>query len=76
MGLTVLSAAVLQDFSNIYNLTNHSINEQLFKKYLDDFKLEKSFSEIFKSTISNLCKFDPRQRMTPNELWKLLDKHE
>ena len=65
VGLTVLSAALLEDFSSLYNLKNYSFDFQKLNQKLDEFKISSKFSDIFKGTIVNLCEPNPEKRLSP-----------
>lgn len=76
IGLTALSAALLEDFTYIYDIKLHTFNEAELKRRLDVFKVHPKYSEVLKAAIVNLCQVNPKNRMNSYELWKLVQPHE
>ena len=76
MGLTMLSAAVTEDLESLYDMKSYSINEEMLKRKLDEMKTKPAYSEVLKSTISNLCKLKVEERMVPEEVWSIVENHE
>ena len=75
IGLTVLSAALLEDFENLYDIKKYSFNHQQFNRKLDEFKVSNKYSDILKGTISNICEVNPEKRVNAEELWAFLQPH-
>lgn len=55
IGLTLLSVATRTDFLNIYNLSNFTINLARINEKLNEFKLNRAYSDILKGVVCNLC---------------------
>lgn len=55
IGLTMLSAASLEDLTYLYDIKLHKFDEGQFNAKLDEFQMNQKYSEILRSTISNLC---------------------
>lgn len=64
IGLTVLSAGVLEDFSNLYDIKLHTFNEDKLQRKLDEWRINEKYSEVLKSTVDNLCEIDPAKRFS------------
>lgn len=75
MGLTVLSAAQLEDFLPYYDLKKHNFDFPRFNGRLDEFKVSNKYSDIFKGIVSNMLEVVPEKRITPQELWGFLQPH-
>ena len=54
----------MTDFHSIYNLNNYTINLGRVHEKLNEFKLNRLYSDILKGVICNLCEFDPVKRIT------------
>ena len=76
IGLTLLSAANLEDYTDLYDIKLHTFNENKFQRSLEQFQINNSYSEILRSTVSNLLERDPAKRMHTDQLWKLVEPYE
>lgn len=76
IGMTMLSAAITEDLENLYDMKSYSLNQEMLKIKLDEMKMKSNYSEVLKSTISNLCKVKVEERMVPEEIWDIVEKHE
>lgn len=76
IGLTILSAATLEDYSSLYETKNNTFDKNGLSSKLDKFKIFSMYSDILKGTVLNLCEFSPDKRLTPQELWEFLCPHE
>ena len=76
IGLTVLSAAMLDDFLRLYNTKQYSFNSQEATSLLNEWRSNTVYSEIFTALVSNLCEFQPEKRLTDTELWNWISKYE
>lgn len=63
IGLTVLSAAMLEDFLTLYDVKSYKFNAVEAGKYLDEWRSNNVYSEIFTAFVSNLCEFQPQKRL-------------
>ena len=75
IGLTVLSAALLEDFSNLYDIKKYSFDHNQLRKKIDDFRVSNKYSDILKGVVTNLCEVTPEKRCTPEEMWAFLQPH-
>lgn len=55
IGLTVLSAAMLEDFLKLYNLKSYRFDSNEATILLNEWKSNTVYSEIFTAVVSNLC---------------------
>lgn len=63
IGLTVLSAAMLEDFLRLYNLKTYRFDTAEATALLDEWRSNTVYSEIFTAVLSNLCQFQPERRL-------------
>jgi serine/threonine protein kinase len=63
IGLTVLSAAMLEDFLRLYNLKGFRFDTAEATNLLNEWKSNTVYSEIFTAVVSNLCQFQPERRI-------------
>lgn len=63
IGLTLLSAANLEDFTDLYDIKLHTFNDNKFQRNLEEFQVNSKYSEVLRSTVSNLLERDPARRM-------------
>lgn len=75
IGETVLSAALLEDFTPYYDLKKYAFDFPRFNAKLDEFKVSNKYSDVFKGIVSNLVEVNPDKRLTPQELWGFLQPH-
>lgn len=75
IGLTVLSAAMLEDFEHLYDIKNYNFNQQQLNRKLDEFKVSGKYSDILKGAIANICEVNPDRRVSAEELWAFLQPH-
>lgn len=54
MGLTLLSSIALEDFSGLYDFKNFRFNRKQLDEKLNDLKVNRAYSDIFKATVSNM----------------------
>jgi hypothetical protein len=76
IGLTVLSAAMLEDFLKLYDIKAHKFNAEEATILLNEWKSNTVYSEIFTALVSNLCSFQPLKRLEDKELWSWISKYE
>jgi hypothetical protein len=76
IGLTVLSAAMLEDFHYLYDIKAYKINEAETRVLLEEWRSNNVYSEIFTAFISNLCSFQIDKRLTDEELWRWISDYE
>jgi hypothetical protein len=74
--LTLLSAATLDDFLPAYNMETFQFNTDGITEKINEFKLSKTYSDIFKGLVCNLCEFDENKRITAEQLWNWIGPHE
>jgi hypothetical protein len=75
IGLTILSAATLEDYSYLYDPKNNHFDKANLNSKLDKFKIFSLYSDILKGTILNLCELAVEKRLSPQELWDFLYPH-
>jgi hypothetical protein len=59
IGLTVLSAAMLEDFLKLYNIKTYKFDTNEATILLNEWKSNTVYSEIFTAVVSNLLEFQP-----------------
>lgn len=57
IGMTILSAAFLSDFKDVYDMKKLKFSYEKAQHYLNQWKNNKFYSEIFTAFVSNLCSF-------------------
>ncbi len=72
IGLTVLSAAMLEDFLPLYNTKTYRFDSGKCTVLLNEWRSNTVYSEIFTALVSNLCQFQPERRIDDDELYKWL----
>jgi hypothetical protein len=55
IGLTLLSAATLEDYSYLYDTNDYHLDRATLRDKLDKFRNFTKYSEILRGTIMNLC---------------------
>lgn len=63
IGLSVLGAGMLQDFLGLYNTRNYRFDNKEFDSWLEDWRSNTVYSEVFTALISNLCQLRPEKRL-------------
>lgn len=76
IGLTVLSAAMLDDFLRLYNVKQYHFDANEATALLNEWRSNTVYSEIFTALVSNLCQFQPEKRLTDVQLWEWISKYE
>lgn len=76
IGMTILNAAMLNDFTEIYDVKKFKFKFDEASEDLQQWRDNTVYSEIFTAFISNLCSFEPEKRLTEKELWSWINKHE
>ena len=76
IGMTILGAALLTDFTDIYDVKKFKFRYDEANDYLHEWRINTTYSEIFTAFISNLCSFEPEKRLTEKELWSWINKYE
>ena len=76
IGMTILNAAMLVDFNQVYDVKKFKFKFDLATEYLQEWRLNTVYSEIFTAFVSNLCSFEPEKRLTEKELWSWINKYE
>lgn len=71
-----MSAATLEDFTSAYDLKKFELNFHKITDKLNEFKLNRAYSDIFKGVVCNLCEFDDKKRVNSKELWNWILPHE
>lgn len=59
LGMTILSAAMLTDFSDVYDVKKFKFRYDEMNDYLHEWRNNTEYSEIFIAFISNLCAYEP-----------------
>ena len=75
IGLTLLSAGLLEDFSYLYNTNDYRIDMSTLREKMEKFRSFSKYSEILRGTIINLCDLAPGKRLSGQELWEFLYPH-
>lgn len=57
--MTILSAGILKDNSDLYNIQTHQLNQYEAKKRINAFKCSSAYSELLRAIIGNFCAFEP-----------------
>lgn len=73
--MTVLSAANLADYEDLYDLKNYELNGAKFNAALMDWRQNNLYSEVLRGTVLSLLQTDVGRRLTTSELSTLLGKH-
>lgn len=76
IGMTILNASMLTDFADLYDLKKFKFKFDEANDYLQEWRSNTLYSEIFTAFISNLCSFEPEKRLTEKELWSWINKFE
>lgn len=76
IGFTVLSAAVQENFEELYNTKNYKFNFEKADQHLHQWRNNTDYSEIFTAFISNMCSYSPERRLTEKELWGWISQYE
>lgn len=70
LGLTLLSAAQLNNYQFLYSHTPLlALDVDRLKEELDRCTLSGRYTEVLTALIANLCSFNPAQRLSGPELW-------
>lgn len=84
IGLTMLHAGLLFNFSSIYNLEKFEINKKLLEEkvqawmdldFVDDNNNRTSYSSSLKEIVRNLCIYDYQTREKSTQIFALLQPH-
>lgn len=76
IGLTLLSVGNLEDYEGLYNLESFKLDTAKLGSAVSHWIAKLNYSEVLRATVLNLCAEDPSRRMTAEELYSLLSKHE
>lgn len=76
LGLTLLSAATLKDYSFLYKYSPLlSLNLDKLNEELALCAESSTYTVVLTSLIANLCSFNPAHRLSGPELWEWISNH-
>lgn len=76
MGLTLLSAICLEDFTPLYDCKSYKCNYKYLEEKINHFQQNRAYSDIFKATVCNMLSFDENNRISHQELWDWIKPYE
>ena len=75
VGLTMLSAGILKDNSDLYNYKDYTFNQEEADKRVNFWLTRSQYSENLRMLVAYLCSHRQYKRWNQEELWKWLGKH-
>ena len=76
MGITVISAGLLDDMNSLYDYPNRKFLYEEHNKKTIQWLEHPHYTELFKSTVLSMVNPIPEKRISNKELWTFLNKHE
>lgn len=76
IGFTIISLALLNDNSEVYDVISKTFDHQEARKRINIFKCLNNYSEILRAIVAGLCEFEPKRRIEFYALWKWIFKYE
>jgi hypothetical protein len=76
VGLTLLCLANLRDYKCLYHTKQRQLDLQALEAALVELRRNVEYSEVFRGIVLNLCSVLPARRMSLEELWSMMGKHE
>ena len=75
IGMTLLSAGILKDSSDLYNMNNMTFNMPEAKKRMNFWLTRQRYSENLRVLVASLCNFRVSRRWNTPELWKWMSSY-
>lgn len=76
IGMTILSAGLLDNLEDLYNFRQPKFNEDVLKDKIKTWRQDPKFSGFFKLIVEKLLSVDPVERFSPGEMRAYLSPYE